>query len=1211
MGGLLNPDCLMRRAACPSCPTGASSRSSIRGVSRRGNRTPLSDRIGAAPEAQGIDLVDSLCHATAISDVRAGVAIAARLAGLTDESSFWTGRPAANRCNIKMSLDGRSATGTIKHGGTHRIHIECRAPGHIDCSCSCRMFHTFKRACEHIVAFLLLFDVELEEWMPKGNLSLCAIERNGETKLTPGTTEPPWILEPEDVANLAPACVSPAPVGSPSPDSTTPNPAAPLPGVYVLRSTGEPGLTSTLVGFRRSRISDGRVALEQVPLRFGAGGPLDTVDAAIIDLVDRLPASHFHAMSGSHAVAGAMLAAARAGRLHCQRVPRTHRDAGPSRGRLGPPTRWQDDQPWQPEIHFAPAAPPAEGAANPEHTREGPDPNSEPNQDLRNGMRCWLRLVAEGHDPIDCLDPSPILFAHALVNGDRIFDTDARDSHGRYRFSGNVLRLMQHGPELIAPSDTRDALEDVRYMGDNWSDAADPDGDDRPPRIVVDPRLGITHFQATPKPVIRLDGGPQRSTVDVVPMVRYIHPDDPTIVVDRDSRTNLLVEDPDRPLTVVPCGDLSFEDAFTEASATMFRRAGGKGHAQWRLPRAKLPALLRAAAKRGYAVELQKQPARAGGRWSLSVASGIDWFELDGQLETPEGPIPLKELVRAARAAPGAVEILPLADGTTVILPTKLRGVLRKLARIMHARDNESIRFAHSEALLVNTLLEAADRSRDDAAFRALRTRLKDIELPRKVPTPSSFVGTLRDYQQASLAWFAGLRELGMGGCLADEMGLGKTIQVLAMLAAEHVETHAKPRKTSAAKRTTAAPRRPTLLVVPRSIVRNWIEEASRFVPQLRIADLSQGDRDLADAAFDSLDVAVVTYGTLLRDIETLSRREFQYVILDEAQAIKNQAARTTKAAKCLRAQHRLAMTGTPIENHLGELWSLMEFLNPALAARLELLAGSGETDELDTVRRAIRPFLLRRAKRDVAKELPDRIEQTMHCEMTAPQRAHYDELLKRIRHDLLNKSDVEFGRSKLDVLEGLLRLRQVACHPCLVDRSRSGAGSGKLDALLPMLEESAMEGRKTLVFSQFTSFLAIVRRELEQRGLSFEYLDGQTRDRAERVRRFATDDSCHTFLLSLKAGGVGLNLQCAERVVLLDPWWNPAVEAQAIDRTHRIGQTRSVHAIRLVSAGTVEDRVLELQSRKRALADAIVSGEAGPLASMTREDLAFLLGTG
>ncbi len=417
-----------------------------------------------------------------------------------------------------------------------------------------------------------------------------------------------------------------------------------------------------------------------------------------------------------------------------------------------------------------------------------------------------------------------------------------------------------------------------------------------------------------------------------------------------------------------------------------------------------------------------------------------------------------------------------------------------------------------------------------------------------------------------------------------------------------------KPAAKRASKR---APRAmpPSLLVVPRSIVRNWLDEARRFAPNLRVLDLSHSERSLDDATFEQCDVALITYGTLVRDVDRLAAIDFGYVILDEAQAIKNATTRAAKAAKALKARHRLAMTGTPIENHIGELWSLFEFLNPGMSKGLERLAARSEDGDLSLVRRAVGPMILRRTKREVAKDLPERIEQTIRCDMTEAQEEHYRALVERVRADLLGAVDhMGLEKSRMEVLTGLLRLRQVACHPVLVDKRRLEAGSGKLDTLLPMLEESAEEGRKTLVFSQFTSFLAIVRAELDARGITYEYLDGATTDRGERVARFRDDPACAVFLLSLKAGGVGLNLQAAERVILLDPWWNPAVEAQAIDRAHRIGQQRTVHALRLVCGGTVEERVLELQQKKRHLIDAIIGEDAGPLASLTRDDLEFLL---
>jgi SNF2 family DNA or RNA helicase len=361
--------------------------------------------------------------------------------------------------------------------------------------------------------------------------------------------------------------------------------------------------------------------------------------------------------------------------------------------------------------------------------------------------------------------------------------------------------------------------------------------------------------------------------------------------------------------------------------------------------------------------------------------------------------------------------------------------------------------------------------------------------------------------------------------------------------------------------------------------------------------------------------VILTTYGTLRRDILSLKDLEFDYVILDEAQAIKNADTESSKAARLLRGRYRLGLSGTPVENHLGELWSLFEFLNPGMlgAASVFKVAGSTWRNPPEDTRRllaqALRPFILRRTKQQVAQELPPKSEQTIYCEMETAQRKLYDELRQHYRESLLKRIETDgLAKSKIQVLEALLRLRQAACHPALLDPERIGDPSAKLEALLAQLREVLDEGHKALVFSQFTSLLKIVRERLNESGIVYEYLDGATRDRQSRVERFQTDRSCGIFLISLKAGGVGLNLTAAEYVFILDPWWNPAVEAQAVDRTHRIGQQRPVFAYRLIARDTVEEKILELQNSKRDLAAEIIGAESSVIRKLKPEDLALLL---
>jgi SNF2 family DNA or RNA helicase len=367
---------------------------------------------------------------------------------------------------------------------------------------------------------------------------------------------------------------------------------------------------------------------------------------------------------------------------------------------------------------------------------------------------------------------------------------------------------------------------------------------------------------------------------------------------------------------------------------------------------------------------------------------------------------------------------------------------------------------------------------------------------------------------------------------------------------------------------------------------------------------------------FENYDLIITTYGTLRRDAEHLQETEFDLVILDEAQAIKNAKTESAKAVRLLRAKHRLALSGTPIENHLGELWSLFEFLNPGMlgAASVFQLSTSGtrapDEETRTMLARALRPFLLRRTKQQVAKELPAKLEQTIYCEMETAQRRQYNELRDYYRVSLLDTvKRVGINRAKIKVLEALLRLRQTACHPALITGEIDGnEPNAKLDLLMPRLSEVMEEGHKALVFSQFTSFLTIIRLRLEREGVDYGYLDGKTRNRAAAVQRFQSDPRCKLFLISLKAGGQGLNLTAAEYVFLLDPWWNPAVEAQAIDRAHRIGQARRVFAYRLIARDTVEEKVLALQATKRELADAIINADNNLISNITAEDLKLLL---
>lgn len=599
----------------------------------------------------------------------------------------------------------------------------------------------------------------------------------------------------------------------------------------------------------------------------------------------------------------------------------------------------------------------------------------------------------------------------------------------------------------------------------------------------------------------------------------------------------------------------------------------------------------------GWMVEAEGRLIRPPGEFKLAVTTGIDWFELGGGIDFGGQRVSLPDLLAAASSGETMIN---LGDGSVGMLPEdwlKKYGMLAELG----VTEDGSVRFGRAQAGLVDALLAAQPQITCDAGFQAVRASLHSFDGVQPAEAPPGFQGELRPYQCEGLGWLEYLTKFEFGGILADDMGLGKTVQVLALLQSRRARRKIKG---------------PSLIVVPRSLVFNWLQEAERFTPRLRVLDYTGTARHPLRDQFSQYDLIVTTYGTLRGDILELSKMTFDYVILDEAQAIKNADSQSSKATRLLKARHRLALSGTPIENHIGELWAIMEFLNPGMlgsAGVFKRFSGVGGGAALDDegkalLSKALRPFILRRTKSQVVKDLPEKTEQTLICTMEADQRRCYDELKEHYRRALLRKETAELNRSQIEVLEALLRLRQAACHPGLIDPSRAGEASAKLDMLLPQIAEVVEEGHKVLVFSQFTRFLAIVRDLLDKEGLTYEYLDGQTRDRARRVERFQTDPDCPIFLISLKAGGLGLNLTAAEYVYLLDPWWNPAVEAQAIDRSHRIGQTRHVFAYRLICRDTVEQKILELQQRKRELADAILSEDNRVIQSLTREDLEYLL---
>jgi len=614
------------------------------------------------------------------------------------------------------------------------------------------------------------------------------------------------------------------------------------------------------------------------------------------------------------------------------------------------------------------------------------------------------------------------------------------------------------------------------------------------------------------------------------------------------------------------------------------------------IARNRLDASVSQLAAAGWTVEVSGRRYRPAGSVAWNVTSGIDWFELSAAIDfggvTADLPALLEAIARGSRS-------VELSDGSLGILPDALAAQIEPMALLAQKHDGR-LRYGRIQMALLDALLAGQPQSHVDEAFERIRDELSRGERPEAEDEPEGFQGTLRHYQREGLGWLTFLERMGLGGCLADDMGLGKTIQVLAMLV-----------RRQAALVEGGIAHRPSLVIVPKSLVFNWIEEARRFAPSLRVLNYTGNARLDDTTAVLEHDIVLTTYGTLRRDIVNHREIEFDYVVLDEAQSIKNAASQAAKACRLLRARHRLALTGTPVENHIGELWSIFEFLNPGQlgsATRLKRFLAGGRTST-EVVARAVRPYLLRRTKAQVLSDLPEKTEQTLFCELGEEQRKAYDQLREHYRLELSGRiGRMGIGRSRIAVLEALLRLRQTACHPGLVDPARIDDPAAKLDTLLEQLSEVIDEGHKVLVFSQFTSFLAIVRRHLDARGITYEYLDGKTTDRQARVQRFQEDADCRLFLVSLKAGGQGLNLTAADYIYILDPWWNPAVEAQAVDRAHRIGQTRRVFAYRLIARDTVEEKIVTLQDRKRELAESIVRADETMVSSLTAEDVEMLL---
>ncbi|MDP3276053.1 MAG: DEAD/DEAH box helicase [Deltaproteobacteria bacterium] len=592
---------------------------------------------------------------------------------------------------------------------------------------------------------------------------------------------------------------------------------------------------------------------------------------------------------------------------------------------------------------------------------------------------------------------------------------------------------------------------------------------------------------------------------------------------------------------------------------------------------------------------LEKAVTRKRLQTRVRVGMDGDWIRGSVRFDAGDTSVDLAKL-RAALTS--GARWVSLDDGSLAEITRDLEDAVRELEDITDASG--CVEITRLSVGRMERLAALDPEAELDSSLRALRESIKTAPV-QEGKVPVGLRAELRGYQKAGLGWLQFIKDLRAGGILADDMGLGKTITTLAMILWQRENEGTKP----------------TLVVAPTSVITNWLREASRFAPDLRVVLLHGERRFERHALAQRADLVITSYGVLRSDVEVLSKIDWRIVALDEAQTIKNAGSSASEAARRLKADMRLALSGTPVENRLGELWSIMDFVNPGLLGtlrdferRYELpITHDGDAMAAARLRAVVRPFVLRRTKREVLTELPAKEEIARVIELAPVQRKMYDAMSAILRDEIGREvKEKGVGKSSFHVLTALLRLRQMACDPRLVDPATDPSHSAKREAFLEIARNLVSEGRRALVFSGFRQLLELWRGDLDAEGIRYEYLDGTTTDRDARVHRFQTGDAT-LFLISLKAGGTGLNLTAADTVIHVDPWWNPAVEEQATDRAHRMGQTRSVTVYRLIAEGTVEEKITALKARKKDLADAVVREDAGALRGLSDADVRMLLG--
>ncbi len=582
----------------------------------------------------------------------------------------------------------------------------------------------------------------------------------------------------------------------------------------------------------------------------------------------------------------------------------------------------------------------------------------------------------------------------------------------------------------------------------------------------------------------------------------------------------------------------------------------------------------------------------------IHVSSGQDWFDAKVEIEFGEQRVGIADIKRALAEKRSFVQ---LTDGTLGILPDEW---LKKYSLLFKVGDGrtDKLRLSKYHMSIIDDLYENRNEEEMSFALDEKYERLKEYKNIPEIEPPNQLEPILRPYQLAGYRWLNYLNDVGWGGILADDMGLGKTVQALTML--DYYKTQNEGLIA--------------IVICPTTLIFNWQNEIKKFTPSLT-AHVHHGSARSRNAEeLKNANIIITTYGTLRSDIQLLLKIKFDYVVLDESQAIKNPSSKVTKAASLLNAVNRVCMSGTPLQNNTFDIFAQMNFLNPGLLGTMEFFRNEfatpidkfGEQEPKEHLRKLLYPFILRRTKEQVAKDLPEKTEQILFCEMEKEQRKIYDAYRNSYRDKILGTIDEQgIGKSQLTILQGLMKLRQICDSPAILKEDEKFPNhSVKLDELTREITENIGD-HKALVFSQFLGMLALIKQKLIENNIPFEYFDGSTTavDREKAIQNFQNNDECRVFLISLKAGGVGLNLTAADYVYIVDPWWNPAVEQQAIDRTHRIGQTKNIFAYRMICIDTIEDKILQLQERKKILAKELIADDANFVKALSKQDVEYL----